>query len=206
MADIRGHPFLEILLYRMVKNGVARSILATGHLHELIEEHFGNRWRGMEIRYSVENHPLGTGGAVWKALKMASESDVFVCNGDTFFDVDMAAFYQFHQDMKADVSLALKPMHNIDRYGTVELKNGQITGFREKASVEEGLINGGIYLVNRLALKRFVVPEEFSLEVDFLGKKVAEMTLGGFIHDGYFIDIGIPEDYSRAQIELPLVS
>jgi len=205
MVDVGGRPFLELLLDRMARNTVVRVILATGHFHECIEEHFGSQWKGIGICYSVEAHPLGTGGALWKALSLATVNDVFVFNGDTYFDVDLPRLYEFHRDIGADVTLALKPMRNFDRYGTVDLKDSRVTGFREKAKVQEGLINGGVYLMNRSAIQRFAVPEKFSLETDFLETKVSDITIAGFIQDSYFIDIGVPDDYTRAQRELPLL-
>ena len=203
MVEVAGRPFLEILLDRMSRSGFAKIVLATGHLHEVIEQHFGRSWAGMELVYSVEDHPLGTGGAAWQALKLTSRSDVFLINGDTFFNVDFAALHRFHRSLGADVTLALKPMKNFDRYGTVELKDGRITGFREKTKTEEGLINGGVYLLSRQVSLGLSFPERFSIEMDFLEKKVGEITIGGFVQDAYFIDIGIPDDYARAQWELP---
>jgi D-glycero-alpha-D-manno-heptose 1-phosphate guanylyltransferase len=205
MVDVAGRPFLEILLDRIAINGVARAILATGHMHNLIEAHFGSRQGDLEILYSVENHPLGTGGAVWQALKLATRNDVLVINGDTLFDVDLQAFYRFHRDLQAGITLALKPMQDFDRYGTVELKEGRIVGFREKTRTDKGLINGGIYLLDRRAIEQYAFPEVFSLEHDLLEKKLGEITVGGFVHNGYFIDIGVPEDLIRARQELPLL-
>jgi D-glycero-alpha-D-manno-heptose 1-phosphate guanylyltransferase len=205
MLDVGGRPFLEILLDRMARKGVARAILATGHLRQFIEEHFGDRWGNLEICYSEEDRPLGTGGAVWKALTMASLDDVFVFNGDTFFDVDLSGLHEFHQSIGADITLALKPMHNFERYGTVDLRDARISGFREKKKTDEGLINGGVYLMNRRLAGRFDFPERFSLETDFLEKMADDIVIGGYIHDGYFLDIGVPEDYARAQKELPLL-
>lgn len=205
MVEVGGRPFLELLLDRLVHCAVGRVILATGHCHERIEEHFGRRWKGLEISYSMEAYPLGTGGALWKALVLATRNEVFVLNGDTYFEVDFKRLCEFHRGLGADVTIALKPMRDFDRYGTVEVKDGRITRFREKAKVQEGLINGGVYLMNRSSIRRFAVPEKFSLETDFLEKKVSEIALAGFIEDGYFIDIGVPDDYSRAQRELPLL-
>jgi D-glycero-alpha-D-manno-heptose 1-phosphate guanylyltransferase len=203
MVDIGGCPFLEILLARISQGGIQRTILATGHLHALIQARFGNRRGAMEIVYSVEDKPLGTGGAVWKALQLASRNDVFVFNGDTFFDIDLREFHQFHQAMGADVSLALKPMRDFDRYGTVEVTGGRISGFLEKRPTANGLINGGVYLMNRRSLERLVMPEKFSLETEFFQRMVDQFKIGGFVSDSYFIDIGVPEDYVRAQKELP---
>lgn len=203
MVDVGGHPFLEILLGGLARNHVARVILATGHLHQAISAHFGNRWGSVELQYSVENRPLGTGGAVWKAMEMASRHDVFVLNGDTYFDVSLNELHDFHRSAGADVTLALKPMPSVGRYGTVQLKDGRVAGFREKRKGRKGLINGGVYLLNRHVAERLAFPESFSLETDFLEKKVKEITIAGFVHEGYFIDIGVPEDYARAKRELP---
>lgn len=202
MMEVGGRPFLEILLKHAMGCGLRRAILATGYRHECIESHFGNRFRDVEILYSRESRPLGTGGAVWKALRIASDEDVFIFNGDTFFDVDLAEFYAFHKSTGAGASMALKPMRDFDRYGTVEVEGDRITGFREKQRTARGLINGGIYLLNRRKLAAFAMPQAFSIETDFFEKYAAEIRIGAFIRDGYFIDIGVPEDYERAQREI----
>jgi len=202
MIDVGGRPFLEILLERMMRRGLRRVILATGYMHERIESRFGARFGDVEIVYSRETHGLGTGGAVWKAIQAASQEDVFVFNGDTFFDIDLAAFHSFHKSAGADACMALKPMRGFDRYGTVQVEGTRITGFREKQPTGEGLINGGIYLLNRKNLAKLEMPETFSIEKDFFEKYAGQIHIGAFICDGYFIDIGIPEDYERARAEL----
>ncbi len=203
MADVGGRPFLEILLDKLNRENVSRVILATGHLHQAISAHFGDRWRTTELDYSVEAQPLGTGGAVWKAMEIASQDDVFVLNGDTYFDIGLHELADFHQTCRADVTVALKPIRDIERYGTVQLDGGRIVGFREKRKTGEGLINGGVYLLSRRLTKRLALPEPFSLETDLLEKHLDEIIVAGLVRDGYFIDIGIPEDYARAQRELP---
>lgn len=203
MVDLGGRPFLEILLDRLSQSGIARVILATGHMHQYIANHFGSRWRDLELHYSVEKHALGTGGAVREALKLVTQREAFVLNGDTFFDVDLQLLHEFHRSMNADVTVALKPMQGFARYGAVDVKDGRITGFREKQKTDSGLINAGVYLMNRDVFERFVFPGKFSLETDFLEQKTCEMALCGFVRDGYFIDIGLPEDCIRARRELP---
>lgn len=202
MVEVGGRPFLEILLGRMMRRGLRRAILATGHMHEFIESHFGARFGDVEIAYSRETHPLGTGGAVWKALEAAAQEDVFVFNGDTFFDVDLGGFHSFHKSVGANASMALKPMRDFDRYGTVQVQGTRITGFREKQPAREGLINGGIYLLNRRSLAKLEMPEKFSIERDFFEGYAVRVYIGAYVCDGYFIDIGVPEDYARAQVEL----
>ncbi len=202
MMDVGGRPFLEILLKHAMDRGLRRAILATGYKHECIESHFGNRFQDVEILYSRESRPLGTGGAAWKALKIALQEDVFVFNGDSFFDLDLAEFYAFHKSIGADASMALKPMLDFDRYGTVQAEGGRITGFREKQREARGLINGGIYLLNRSRIAALPMPETFSIERDFFERYAARIRMGAFVRDGYFIDIGVPEDYERARREM----
>lgn len=203
MAEIGGRPFLEYLLERMERRGISRAVLATGHMHDCIERHFMGRWASIEICYSIEDHPLGTGGAVWKAMALTSGDQVFIFNGDTFFDANLAALSEFHESVSADITLALKPMRSAERYGTVELDGARIVGFREKRRVERGLINGGVYLMNRSLTERYDIKGQFSLETDFLEQRTGDIMIAGLVQDGYFIDIGVPEDYDRAQRELP---
>ena len=203
MAEIGGRPFLEYLLGRMEQRGIARTVLATGHMHDCIKRHFMGRWRSMEICYSVEERALGTGGAVWKAMSLTCAADVFIFNGDTFFDADPARLLEIHRSLAADITLALKPMRSPDRYGTVKLDGARVVGFREKGRIDKGLINGGVYLMNRRLTERYLIEGPFSLETDFLEKRTEEIMIAGLVQDRYFIDIGVPEDYERAQQELP---
>ena len=202
MLEIGSRPFLEILLERMIPRGLHRAILATSHMHPIIESYFGTQFRGVKIDYAREDQPLGTGGAVWNALQTASEEDVLVLNGDTLFDIDLYDFHRFHKEIRADASIALKPMRNFDRYGTVELTNGRIKAFREKRPTKEALINGGVYLLNRASITKLVMPERFSIETDFFEKYTTRLRICGYVSDAYFIDIGIPEDCERARREL----
>jgi D-glycero-alpha-D-manno-heptose 1-phosphate guanylyltransferase len=206
MADVGGRPFLAFLLDSLSRNGIRRIVLATGHLHAHIERHFGDRRGDARIVYSVEDRPLGTGGAVWKALGCTSSEDVFVLNGDTFFDVDLQALADFHRSVNADITLALKPMRDFDRYGAVVVSGGLVTAFCEKRQTKEGLVNGGVYVVGRRLTQRLTVPGGFSLERDLLEAEVGSLHIGGYVSDGYFIDIGVPSDYERAQRELPGIS
>ena len=139
----------------------------------------------------------GTGGGVRLALQKAAEEDVFILNGDTFFGVSYRNMLQQHLQSGAIATIALKKMRDFDRYGAVEIEsqNGfnRITDFKEKSHCEEGLINGGLYIIKKNVLDDF--PEKFSLEKDFFEKRD---DIYGYISDGYFIDIGIPEDYKRA--------
>lgn len=203
MAPIHNKPFLHHLLTYLQIQGVENIVLSTGYLHEKIESYFGNLYNGLNISYSQEIKPLGTGGGIKKAFETVNEN-AFVVNGDSFFNVDLNAMAKFHHEQKSDFTLALKPMLNFERYGTVELNENRITAFREKQFCENGFINGGVYITKREVFENLNLPEVFSLETDFLAKHLNNLFVAGFVSDGYFIDIGIPADYQRAQEELGL--
>jgi D-glycero-alpha-D-manno-heptose 1-phosphate guanylyltransferase len=198
LVDIAGRPFLEVVLAQLLRAGVGRVILATGYGHELVQAHFGHRWRQVDVVYSREREPLGTGGALAQALGSASTDPVLVVNGDTYFDVDLGALADFHVAREAAVTLALKRLAGFDRYGTVELTGDRVVAFHEKRPCDEGLINGGIYVLGRDLFAGEGLASAFSFERDFLERRLASRNVCGMEHDGYFIDIGVPEDYARA--------
>lgn len=198
MAEINGFPFLKYLLDTLVTQGFEKVVLSVGYKQEIIKNYFQARYQNMEIVYSSEDTPLGTGGAIVQSLEYIDSEQVFVLNGDTFFEVDFDAMMAIHCTMNADITLAAKEMHDFDRYGTVVVENSQIIGFQEKQYQAQGLINGGIYLLNRTLFQDFTLSGKFSFESDFLEKYLAEVKVAAFISEGYFIDIGIPEDYYQA--------
>lgn len=204
MAPVRQNPFLEYILNDLMHQGIRRVILSTGYKHEVVEAYFGTEYRGIEIKYSVEDEPLGTGGAIRKALKQTTRPEVFVLNGDTLFRVDLPAMSAFHREQRADLTLALKPMRDCSRYGRVETEDIRVTRFKEKMAGAPGLINGGVYLMSqRLFAQLEQLPERFSFEQEFLEAHYQDYNVMAYRTDAYFIDIGIPEDFERAQQELP---
>lgn len=198
MAPVCGRPFLAYILEQLKSHGVQRAVLSTGYRHEVVEEYFGQQYGSLSLAYSVETEPLGTGGGIKKGLELCSAHNVLILNGDTFFDVDLEAMVAFHQRTRADITVALKEMVDFDRYGAVKLEGERIVAFHEKEMCAKGYINGGVYLVRKALLTGFELPERFSFEVDFLGKFLHSLKVVGFKADGYFIDIGIPEDYEKA--------
>lgn len=199
MALVAGKPFLYYLLTSLETAGFEHVILSLGYKHEMIEDYVRKGWE-MKITSVIETQPLGTGGAVKFALSSASCKDVFVLNGDTLLNVDYRQMHHFHNKTNAKATLALKEMCDFDRYGAVETGvNSRIVRFMEKQYCRKGLINAGVYVLNKNTLTGF--PEKFSLEKEFFERIVSEDSLSGFPVEGYFIDIGIPEDYSRAQTD-----
>jgi D-glycero-alpha-D-manno-heptose 1-phosphate guanylyltransferase len=138
------------------------------------------------------------------ALEQAKSDHPLILNGDTFFDIDIDAMAKLHSGRSAHCTLALKPLRDFDRYGVVTTDGeGRVTGFQEKKHYPEGLINGGVYLIDRAAFLQEPLPRKFSFEKDYLETFTGSRRIYGLPQDRYFIDIGIPEDYARAQSEIP---
>jgi len=202
MAPVAGRPFLEILLTQLRRSGCARVLLSVGYQHQVIQEHFGAAFDGMKVDYVVENAPLGTGGAIRLALAQAKEESVLVLNGDTFLDADYAAMMRFHADEGAEVTLAVVHRDDVNRYGRVTLEGRCVVGFEEKGRIGSGFISAGTYVLAHNLAWPPALPEKFSIERDFFAPEVASLRPAAYEVDGYFLDIGIPEDYDHAQTEL----
>lgn len=203
LAPIDGKPFLRYLLDYLYVNGVHRAIISTGYLAEAVEEIIGKSHRGMVIDYCREESPLGTGGAIKKALGMCRNEYAVAVNGDSFFDVDLLKMKSFHEKSGCALSLAAKEVPCAERSGFIRAENGRLCGFQEKGIKSAGLINGGIYFI-RTDLLNGVTEEKFSFENQIL--EGGYCPVGVFESDGYFIDIGIPENYRKAQEEKAFLS
>jgi D-glycero-alpha-D-manno-heptose 1-phosphate guanylyltransferase len=178
-------------------------VLAVSHKWEVIREHFGDAYRGMTLSYSVEDEPLGTGGAIRQALEKIPDDEVIVLNGDTLFHVDLAAMAGIHNRDKTFLTMALKQVADCGRFGRVKISdNGVITEFMEKSTNGQGWINGGIYMLNRHLLVDFPMPVKFSFEQDLVEPNIRRIRPVAFQSNAYFIDMGVPEDYERAQSEI----
>lgn len=198
MAPVAGNPFLHYLLQFLQVKGARRIILATGYMHYTIESQFGNSFGDLELVYSVENEPLGTGGAIKKAIGLCQSEQVLVYNGDTLFLENPSSLVDFQRESNAAISIFLKPMVRPDRYGTVEMYENIITRFKEKdPNLSEGLINAGVYSFSSDLLSS-ILPAVFSFEQEVLEPYAKLKKISGYISDAYFIDIGIPEDYEKA--------
>lgn len=204
MAPVAGSPFLKYLIEYYLPQGVNRFIFSLGFKHEAIEEYLAQEFPTLDYSLVVEKEPLGTGGGIQLACEKALSENVLILNGDTFFAVNLDEMYRFHENMRSDCTLALKPMENFDRYGVVELgDDARICNFLEKKATLAGNINGGVYLLKVSSLLNLNLPEKFSFEKDFMESHLTDRRLYGVIQNGYFIDIGIPADYAKAQTELP---
>ena len=202
MAPVYGKPFLSYVIDRLVDAGIERVVLATGYKHEVIEAWFGDSYRSAQIIYSHEDTPLFTGGAILQAARLLQSNDFIVLNGDTLFDIDFSKLYDFHTAHKAHLSVALRQVEDTSRYGSVTCDDHRIIAFSEKAESQgAGDINGGIYAINRSWLLAQDLPVKFSFEKELMQPLAGQEGFYGLSFNTYFIDIGIPEDYYRAQRE-----
>lgn len=202
MAMVRGVPFLEMLIDSLADKGVRRFVLLTGYKAEAIEDHFGSNYRrDLEIVFSHEHSPLGTGGAVRNADAFATYPSLLV-NGDTFFDVDLRKLLQFHMDTGVDVTLSLFKVEDVSRYGSVEVdQRGMVIGFREKDEniTEPGLINAGLSLLSKHLINS-LPPGSFSMEREIFPSLVGSGKMFGLLQQRPFFDIGTPESYEAFKL------
>lgn len=205
LASVAGKPFLYWLITFLQNQGVTNFIFSVGYLHEHIDVFLKEQFPKLNCQIVVENEPLGTGGAIKLCLGFCNDEDIMLVNGDTFFDLKIEAFYRNFIETSSDCSIALTQMLHFDRYGSVTITSENvITEFNEKQYCESGLINTGLVLFRKSVFeqKANLLPEKFSFEKDFIEPNISILKVTGYIADGYFIDIGIPEDYQKAQIEI----
>ena len=198
MAPVAGRPFLEILLGSLARKKFRRVILSLGFMAGKISGHFGAHYAGLELVYVIEERPLGTGGALRLAMTRSRQDHVFVFNGDTYLDLEVERVGHQWQSSRCPIIVG-REMPDTSRYGRLIADGHRITGFIEKGMLGPGVINAGCYVLATDALNRFPVSHTFSLETDYLFSEVIQGKIELFVTNGLFIDIGIPEDYSRAQ-------
>lgn len=207
MIPVDGRPFIEYVLDLLLAADVPEIHLAVSYRRELIRAYFGTQYHNVPVKYSIEEIPLGTGGAIVNAFRNNSFSRALVLNGDTFFQIDIKSLVSDHVKNKSLVTLALCHVPHTARYGAVSCDDSRhVVAFNEKSEAGPGLINGGIYVVDRSALELIDLPSCFSFERDFLGKNLKTLHPLGVVCGGYFLDIGVPEDLDRAKRDLPKVS
>jgi len=202
MAPIGERPFLEYILDGLVKGNVTDVILSVGYGAEVIQKHFGHSYRTIQLRYSREHSPLGTGGAIALALQGEDPSPVLVLNGDTLVAIDYHALSAWYLKAPSLVAIVLRQVPDVSRFGAVALLDGRVVGFQEKSQHGPGLVNAGVYIVRPEVFSQYATGESFSFETDFIQPYCRDLQPRALITTGYFIDIGTPEDYKRAQTEV----
>jgi D-glycero-alpha-D-manno-heptose 1-phosphate guanylyltransferase len=203
MADVAGKPFLSYVINYYRKQGIEKFIFSLGYKHEVIEEYLQKEFTDIMYTASVEPEPLGTGGAIYMACSKATTENILVVNGDTLFEIKLRLLSDFHEKKNADCTLSLKKMSNTDRYGVVETDdNSKVISFKEKKYYETSIINGGVYALNVPSFMSEKFPVRFSFEKEYFELYHDTRKIYGLIQDGYFIDIGVPEDFAQAQNDL----
>jgi len=205
MAPVANRPFLEYVLDKLISGGVSEIILSVGYRADAIIDYFGNNYRDVAVSYAVENEPLGTGGAIAYALRGNGDDPVLVLNGDTFLNIDYDEFISWYKRLPAQVAMVLRDVPDVERYGSVTVSDERVSGFVEKGKVGNGLINAGVYIVDPKVFETFGLSGRFGLEDDLMQRHCEELSPRAFLTDAYFIDIGIPEDFDRAQNDLPKI-
>lgn len=209
MAPVAGRPFIEYLFRYLQRQGVQHVVLSLGYRADIVEEWLAARTPRFSVQSVIEPEPLGTGGGISMALDACTDQHVFVVNGDTYFDVDLQHMLYRHLRSGAQTTIALKELQDFDRYGTVTLHEApdfsgwDIVSFNEKQPTVRGLINGGVYCIDRDSFSGMELPAKFSFETQYLAQQVGRELLYGYKSNGYFIDIGVPDDYARAQTDFP---
>lgn len=201
MATIAGRPFLEFLLLQLKRSGFSRVILGVGYQSQIIQDHFGEKAFGMDVLYSPELSPLGTGGALRQAVDLVKTDNVLVMNGDSYTDLDLRRLVIEHTKGHADLTVVVFADERSDA-GSVLLDNeNRITAFAEKRVVQHAhLQSAGIYLLSKRLVASIPPGVQISLEERLFPLWIEEgQVVKAFVHPGKCIDIGTPERYQSAQ-------
>lgn len=200
LAPVHGRPYLTYLLDQLAGAGVREVVLLTGYQAEVVQATLGTSYAGMRLAYSPEPSPLGTAGALRLARPLLLSPAVLLLNGDSYCDVALADFWDFHRRRGAAFSLVLHRVADTGRFGQVHVEGGRVARFEEKhAAGGAGWINGGVYLMNRPLLDEVPAGRPVSLERELFPAWAARGCLHGFCCDGRFLDIGTPESYAAAE-------
>ncbi len=205
LAEVNEKPFLYWLIKHLQKKGVENFVFSLGYLHNQVELFLQKEFSTLQYKCVVEDEPLGTGGAIKKCIPKIVEENFLVVNGDTFFDFNLQNLNEFFSKTNSDCTIALTPMENFDRYGSVAIDEfNNIYQFNEKKYCKKGFISTGILILKKSTFLNSTkkLPQNFSYEKDFLEPNISKLKVTGYISNGYFVDIGIPEDYYKANNEL----
>ncbi len=207
MAPVASTPFLYYILDNLNEQGIDKVILTVHHMSEKIKN-IGDKYRNIDISYLHESKPLGTGGAIKRALQYIQNDNALVLNGDTYFQINYKKMHDIQINSKSDMVIALRKVDDISRYSSVEIgSDGIVKEFKTHGDVgKPGLIGAGAYIVRKNLFRKYNFKRrKFSFESDFLSNLTENFKINSCMSDGYFIDIGVPEDYFRAQAEIPKI-
>lgn len=199
LAPVAGRPFLTWILDQLSASGIRRCVLATGYMAETVEAVIGHKWQSMEVVYSVEPEPLGTGGAIRLAAHLLNGNGAHVLNGDTWLRYSPQALEKVTRDVGAEMGVALAQVPDVARYGAVKINGARVSSFLEKGQMGHGYINAGCYFLSAMALESLPKEAAFSFEHRVLQAMAQAGQIAAYTQTAEFIDIGVPEDFLRAQ-------
>lgn len=204
MAEVNQRPFISYILDSLLKYSYNRFIFSLGYLSEDVIKYIKVAYPNIDAVFSIETEPLFTGGAIRLAIEYVESDSVLILNADTFFGLDLDFFFKTHVGRNMDVTLALKPMFNYDRYGSVKFDpQYNVQSFEEKTKCDFGYINCGYVYLRKEVFTKYLVNRPFSFEEDFMKEHLGKIRIGAFVDDSYFVDIGIPEDYQKVKLDYP---
>lgn len=207
LAEIDGRPFLDILIDYVASFGFRRFILCIGYMGDMLRQHYQNYKKGdvsLTILFSEEKKPMGTAGAIKNAQPFIKSNPLLVMNGDSFCQLNLNEFISFHIKKKALFSIVVSNIHNTRNCGKVVLdKSGRVIGFSEKIKSKSAsnFANVGIYLLDKVIFSEIPEDKKCLLEYEIF-PKIVNKRFYGFITQEGFIDIGTPERFKQAQVNL----
>ena len=206
LAPIGDKTILDRVMENLIRQNFKNFILSVGYLQNMIRDHIAGRYwpENISVLFSEEKEPLGTGGAIKKALDAADHDLAIILNGDTLFPINYQTLINFHISKNAEISIGLRKIEDASASGTVLSDNSKrILRLQEKNNMKQsGVVNGGVYIFQKNVLNRFNLPEKFSIEKDFFERSINEIDAYGLAFEEYFIDIGTPENYRKANNDL----
>lgn len=205
LAPVRGLPFIHYVLRWLEESGIQRVIGCTGYLADKMEAGFRSYAGALEMTFLREDTPLGTGGAIYRALRAATHGGVFVLNGDTYFPAGLSRFQRESERLGGPFAIALRRVADTSRFGAVDLDGGRILAMNEKGRSGPGLVNAGLYLLPSDLWQRLPMPGVFSWETELMQPKAPALGAAGIVLDAPFLDIGTPESYREAEDILPVL-
>lgn len=202
LLTVGGRPFLDYIIDDLVRQGFTEVLLLAGFLGEQVKALYHDKiWRNGRLRVVIEPQPMGTGGALRFAEPFLAEKFLLL-NGDTFFDINLRALAIPESVPDDGLVMALRPNVEGTRFGRVTLTEGFVKGFHAPEPGRSGPINGGIYCLSRTVVQA-IPPVKTSLEGDIFPGLADRGLIRGMEFGGFFLDIGVPEDLARAELEMP---
>jgi D-glycero-alpha-D-manno-heptose 1-phosphate guanylyltransferase len=197
LAPVGEFTFLYYLINMLSIKGVNRFVFSLGYMHPKIINYLNLNYPFLDYEFVIESTPLDTGGAVKYALTKCISENILIVNADTYLDINLNKFLNFHITKKSECTFSLKYLDDSSRYGNISInQNHEVLTFNEKVINSTGFINAGYIFIN-IKLFNDISISKFSFEKDFINKKLFTNKIYGFISNDYFIDIGIPEDYFK---------